>query len=89
MTSSQTERGRRRTSEDVRNLLASAGRYATVCRPAAVPTAVGASVAVAIGALGGGWGHGVKVGAATAPLLGSMEWLLAQNRQLTRRRHES
>ena len=75
--------------ERARKALDSAAHFATVCKPAAVPTAVGAGIALTIGALGGGWGNGIKVGAATATLFGSMEWLLAQNRQLTRRRQES
>jgi F0F1-type ATP synthase membrane subunit c/vacuolar-type H+-ATPase subunit K len=49
-----------------------------------VPTAVGAAIAVAIGALGGGWRNGVTAGASLAALFGAAETLLGAQRDLLR-----
>ena len=69
----------------VRAAVSAASECAREARPWLVPAAAGTVLALAIGALGGGWRNGGVVGGAVAGLFGSAEHLLAENRSLRRR----
>ena len=67
--------------ERLKNGLSRAG----AARPVIVPAAVGAALAVLVGALGGGWRPGAYVGGSVAGFYGAFEYLNAGRRELMRK----